>query len=174
LEYQHVRVDSHTDGQNEAGQSWQRESSVESGKCGQRPECVHCKPEHREHARKAVVTDHDDDDERERDLTGNYAVVNRVGAEAGTDVGDLGDLERNRERACAKYECEILCSLQVAAAECDLALRANGALNYRRATHDKTVEHNRHVIADVLAGLVAEATTTLVVQRELDDGSFRG
>ena len=87
---------------------------------------------------------------------GVNAVLDRVLPEARTDVADLGDLERHRERAGAEHEREILCGLQILAAHRDLAARADRALDDRRAAHDETVEHDRHVVLDVLACLVAE------------------
>ncbi len=75
LEDQHVGVDRDTDREHEARESGQREHGAEPRECGQRVQDVDSESGHGEHAREAIVADHDDDDERERDRTSMKALV---------------------------------------------------------------------------------------------------
>ena len=51
----------------------------------------------------------------------------------------------------------------------DLAVPADPALDHRRAALHPAVEHDRHVVADVAAGLVAELAAAGAVELEGDD-----
>ena len=77
-------------------------------------------------------------------------------AEAGADLPLLDDLERDGQRAGLEREREVLRLLQAPAARVICPLRADPALDHRRAALHPAVEQDRHVVADVAAGLVAE------------------
>ena len=98
-------------------------------------------------------------------------VADRVAAEAGADLPLLDDLERDRQRAGLERERQVLRLLQALVAERDLPVAADPALNDRRAALHPAVEQDRHVVADVLAGLVAELAPAGAVELEGDDGT---
>ena len=62
-----VRVDGYTYGENESGKTRQRQHGVESGKRSESEQHVEAEPKHRENAGKAVVAEHDGDDEDDCD-----------------------------------------------------------------------------------------------------------
>src|SRR5262249_10864114 len=126
-----------------------------------------------EETRELVIDEHDHDDERDRDDRGTKPLVDRILTEARTDAVRLGDAELHRKRAGVEHEREVLRIREALAAHRDLSARADRALDDRRTTHHATIEDDRHVVADVLAGLVAEATAAFVAERELDDRAVR-
>src|SRR5665213_171840 len=150
LEYQNVGIHCHTDRQYESGESGQCERGTEACQCSQRIKCIDREAGNCEHSGEAVVANHDDDNEPERDNTGPDASADRVGAEARSDVDDVNDLERNWKCSCSEHERQILRSLEISTAECNLSACADRALNDRRSAHYETVEHYRHEIVDVL------------------------
>ena len=85
--------------------------------------------------------------------------------EAGADLALFHDLERNRQRAGLEREGEVLRLLQPAAAQRDLPVAPDPALNHRRAALHPAVEHDRHVVAYVLAGLLAEPAAAGAIER---------
>ena len=110
-------------------------------------------------------------DERGAHEPGHDAVVDRVAAEAGADLPLLDDLERNRQRAGLERQGQVLRLLEALVAERDLPVAADPALDHRRTPLDPAVEQDRHVVADVLARLVAELAAAGPVELERDDRS---
>ena len=66
-------------------------------------------------------------------------------------------------------EREVLRLLQRPAAERDLAVAVDPALDHRRPALHPAVEQDRHVVAHVAAGLVAELPAARAVELEGDD-----
>ena len=97
-------------------------------------------------------------------------VPDRVAAEAGADLPLLDDLERDRQRAGLERERQVLRLLQALAAQRDLPVPADPALDDRRAALHPAVEQDGHVVADVPAGLLAELAAAGAVELEGDDG----
>ena len=96
--------------------------------------------------------------------------ANRVAAEAGADLPLLDDLERDGQRARLERERQVLRLLEALVAQRDLAVPPDPALDDRRPALHSAVEKNGHVVADVLAGLVAELAAPGAVELEGDDG----
>src|SRR5256885_536201 len=98
--------------------------------------------------------------------------MDRVLAEAGSNLAPIRDLERNGERAGAQDEREILRRLKILAAHRDLTVGPNGTLNNRWTTHDSLVEYDRHEILDMPRGLGAKPPSAFDVHGELDEIPF--
>ncbi len=90
-------------------------------------------------------------------------------AERRADLALLDDLERHRQRAGLERQRQVLRLLQRPAAQRDLAVPVDPALDDRRAALDPAVEHDGHVVADVPAGLRAELAAACAVELEGDD-----
>ena len=73
------------------------------------------------------------------------------------------------KRAGLEGEREVLRLLQALAAQRDLSVAADPALDHRRAALHPAVQQDGHVVADVLAGLVAELASACAVELEGDD-----
>ena len=139
LENQHVGIDRDTDREHESGKPGQRKYGAESS---ERRQCVEdVKPQRHDCQRsgEAVVTKHDENDQRESDDAGRDPFVNRVFAEAGADLRHIGNLERHRQRSGSEDQRQVLRRLQILTTHRDLAVRANRALNDRRSTHHALV-----------------------------------
>ena len=98
------------------------------------------------------------------------AVVDRVGAQAGPDLPLLDDLERNGQRAGLQCERQVLGLLERAAGKGDLSVAADPALDDGRRPLHPAVQDNRHEVADMASGLVAELAPAGPVELEGDDG----
>ena len=96
-------------------------------------------------------------------------VVDRVGAQARAHLPLLDHLERDRQRAGPERQRQVLRLLEALAAQRDLSVPPDATLDHRRPPLDPTVEDDRHVVADVAPGLLAELAAAGAVQLEGDD-----
>src|SRR6185437_4924332 len=103
----------------------------------------------------AVIPDHDEHDEPDAKDTGANAILDRVLAETRIDLPGFHHLERHRKCARTQHQREVLRLLQRLAAHGDLAARADGALNDRWTSHHAVIEHDGHVVVDVLRRFLA-------------------
>src|SRR5690606_27917291 len=117
----------------------------------------------------AVVPDHDQYHQHHADDARDDAAANRVLTERGTDLLAINDLERKRQRTGVEHQRKVLRLLDAAARELDLAGPVDPAVDHRRTTLHEVVEHDRHVVADVLTGLGAEAAGTGAIELERHD-----
>ena len=105
-------------------------------------------------------------------IAARRSLIDRILTEAWSNVSDLDDLERCRQRAGSENEREIRRGLKIAASHGDLTAASDRALNDRRPSHHAVVEDDRHVVLDVSRRLAAEFPAADVVELELDDRAF--
>ena len=105
---QHVRIDRHADGEDDAGDARQGQRRAEQHHRGEDEQDVDGQREIGEYAEDAVGRDHVDDDQDAADIGGALAGVDRILAEAGADGALLDDGELGRQRAGAQQDREIV------------------------------------------------------------------
>ena len=101
-----------------------------------------------------------------------HALVDRVLPKARTDVAHFGDLERHRQRAGAKHEREVLRGLQRAAAQRDLAVAPDGAVDAPAPSRRVSSSTMAMLSLTCLPVSLLKRRRTFVVQRELHDVAF--
>src|SRR5579859_150744 len=99
FEDQHVRVDGHTDGQDEAGDAGQRQGHRDRLEQREHLTRIEEEGEAREESGQAVVDDHEQHHDRQAEKARGDAELHRLGAEGGTDLRDVEHHEVHRQGA---------------------------------------------------------------------------
>ena len=120
-----------------------------------------------EHPEQPVASDHEDDDQDHADDGGAFTGLDRVGAQPGADGALLEHGERCRQGAGAQQQGQVLGLVDAEVAGDDAGAAQDRLADLRGADH-LVVEHDRQMLADVLAGGVAEALAADGVEAEGD------
>ena len=108
LEDQDVRVDGHTDGQDDTGNTRQRQRRIEQVEKAEQHERVGHQRDVGDEARHAVEEDHEQEDSAEADGKGEFRLVLGILAERRADGARLDDVDLDRQRAAAEDDGEVL------------------------------------------------------------------
>src|SRR5271166_5989982 len=162
---QHVRIDRHANGEDDAGDTGQRERRANQNHRCEYEQDVHGEGEIGENAENAVGRDHVDDDEDPADIGRPLACVDRILPETGPyrALLDHGELRRQgagpeQDREAARF------------VEGEIAGDLPGAAGDRRANHgrrnDLAVEHDGKWPADVLRSDLPEFLSAAQIEAE--------
>ena len=165
---QHVGVDRDADGEHDAGDAGQRQRGVEQRQDAEDHGDVDGDRDVGEHAEQPVGHQHEHDDQDRADIGREFALFDRVLAEAGTDGALLDDGERRRQRAGAQQDREIIGLLHREIAG-DLPLPAGDRLLDDRRRDHLVVEHDRKRLLDMLGGRLREFARARRVELERHD-----
>ena len=167
LENQHIAIHRHTDGEDHAGDSRQRQHRAEARQCGDQQHAVEQQRERRIGARPTVVKQHDRHHCRQSGRACLHSVANRIRAEGRLHRPRLHDFDGRGQRAGAQVHREILRLLEIARAA-NLARVANRVLNHRDA-ENLLIEHDRRTPPDVGPRVLLESRGRVLAQRERGD-----
>src|SRR4051794_16572464 len=106
--YQDIRVDGHTDRENETGDPGQGKRYVQQLEQRERERRVNDQREDGHDARQSVIEDHEETDDTEANDAGDKRPVNRILAKGRANGAALNDCERNVERASFELDHKIL------------------------------------------------------------------
>ena len=164
---QHVRVDGHTEGQDDAGDAGEREGDVERRHGAEQHARVHEQRDVRHETGEAVVDEHEDHHERGAEETAVNTLADGLLTDRGVDVGTGRDRDDERQTAALQGVGNALRLVlgeragDAGGAAVDLGQQGRGGV-------ELTVEHDGEAAADVRAGDLAELDRACTVEEEQD------
>src|SRR6202011_511127 len=167
---QHVCINGQTDGQNDAGNSGQRQYEPKHRQRADQKDQVYQKREVRDQSRQSIIDQHTHERDRESHQTGHDAGADRIQAECWRNAALFFDADRCLERvfqnareAARFFLPELSGNNGVAAVNC--------VTNHWRGLND-TIEDDCKAVPFVLLGNFAELLRAFAVEFELHRPAF--
>lgn len=168
LEDEDVRVDGHTDGQDDTGDTRQGQRRIEQVQEAEQHERVGHQGDVGDEARHAVEEDHEQEDGAEADGKGEFRLILGILSERRADRARLDDVDLDRQCAAPEDDGEVLRLFERLLAR-DLGLAAEDRLADIRCRQHLTIEQDGDRAADVLRREVGELLRALIREFEVDD-----
>src|SRR5579859_226355 len=168
LEDEHVRVNTHTDGQDDTGNSGQSQRVAKKSHEPQQDNQVQDQSQIRVDACKPVIKQHEEHDHSHAHYRCGYTLADGVNAQRGTDTALFQNLDSRRQRPGFKLDAQIFGAL-LGEAALDDSLIVNFLFNGGKFDHP-VIEHDGQIVANMGAGKVAKAVAAVTVQRETYNG----
>ena len=165
---EHVGIDGHADGEDEAGDAGQGQRRAERRHEAEDEHHVDDQRDRRQDAEEAVGRHHEDGRGQRAGDRGGDAGPDRILAEAGPDGPLLDDGQLRRQGASPQQHGEVVGLLDGEAAR-DLARSPRDRLQDARRRDDLVVEHDGEGAADILGCRLPEALGAAQVEAEIDD-----
>src|SRR5208337_5152518 len=155
LKDEHVGVYAHTDGQDDTGDTRQRQHGTKHGQRRQKNEQVQDQSQHSVNAGEPIIKDHEDHDHQQAQDGRAHAVANGVRPERRANRALFKILDRSRKRASAQHQGEVVRGF-LAEVPVNASRILDAALDHRRRI-DLLFEHDSHLTAAILFGEWAKA-----------------
>src|ERR1035437_5482392 len=165
FENQHIRIHRHTDGQDDSGDTGQGQNRMEIRDGRQQNDGIEHQRQHRIDARALVVHQHDRDHRHQSGETGDDALMDRIGAQRGSD-GALLVIDHARGQRTGTQVARQIDAFLFTAQAGDAAGVLDFGLNGGHAD-DLVVEDDGELIADVGFRVAAEAASAILGEAEI-------
>src|ERR1035437_4936564 len=165
LENQYVRIDRHANGQNDSGDSGQRQNGVEIGERRHQHNRVEHQRQDRIHAAAFIVDEHDNHYGQQSDDTSHETLMDGIGAQRWPDGALLEVLNARRQRTRPEVAREVH-GLLFAAQPFNAAGIFDSGFDYGDADNI-VVQNHGQLVADIGLGEAAKALTADGREREV-------
>ena len=172
FENNHVRVERHTDDEDEASDTRQRKRCVEHGHHGGSHEGVDHHADACDEAAQAVVGNHEHQADQEADCTGTEALDNVFFTEGSTDGTAFDNLHRGLEGASLQDDSEAVRFSHVFETG-NLGFAVRDTVTDDRSADDLVIKNDGHLLADVCSSHSRELLRTDATKAEVH-GHFTG
>ena len=156
-----IRIDRHTDGQNDARHTWKCQCRMQHIQDAQKDEDIHKKCHIRDKAGHTVHGQHENNDQRETDGESHDGLILRVLSKRRTDGTDFHDGNLDRKRTASEKDRKILRFFERSLPRDDSGAAGDGFIN-DRIRQELSVEIDADMTADIRRSEGAEFLSPLI------------
>ena len=170
FENNHVRVERHTDDEDETSNTRESKRGVKHGHHSGSHESVDHHADTCDETTEAVVGNHEHQAEQEADSTGTEALDNVFFTESSTDAAAFDDLHRSLECASLEHNSEAVCFSHVIET-CNLSFAVRDTVTDDRSADDLVIKNDGHLLTDVSSSNSRELLRTDAAELEVGRAS---